>query len=115
MGPDVEYQKTDESPLAQRPPLSAELGGWIACADRLPDIPDGELSSQEVLAGCWITDDWLRDDHPRKRRFIFGACRVMRADNFPRGKQWYTYGPSHNQITHWRMVEPPNELVKGRE
>lgn len=88
------------------------LGEWIACADRLPDIPDDAIVSDDVLGGCWITDNWLRDDHPKKRRFVFGACSVRRADNmleFPQGKQWHTFGPSHNQITHWCEVMPPNE------
>ena len=95
---------------------TAGLGGWVACEDGLPDIPDGELSSVDVLAGCWITYDWLRDGHPDKRRFIFGACRVLRETNlreFPHGKRWHTFGPSHNQITHWQHVAPPNEKVRG--
>lgn len=89
---------------------------WILSAERLPDIPDGEASSRDVLGGCWITDDWLRDDHPDKRRFIFGACRVMRETDlreFPHGKRWHTFGPSHNQITHWAHVVPPNASFSG--
>lgn len=83
---------------------------WIAVTERLPDIAEGEKCSQDVLAGCWIEDSWLRDDHPEKRRFIFGACRVMETTNlreFPEGKQWLTFGPSHAQITHWMPVEGP--------
>ena len=90
------------------------LGGWVACTDSLPDIPDGDSASCDVLAGCWITDGWLRDDHPQKRRFIFGPCSVVRDTNmreFPHGKRWHTFGPSHNQITHWAYVVPPNYEV----
>lgn len=96
---------------------TAQLGGWIACVDRLPDIPGDAIVSDDVLGGCWITDNWLRDGHPKKQRFIFGACSVRRADDlreFPQGKQWHTFGPSHNQITHWCEVIPPNAEISAR-
>lgn len=86
--------------------------GWTPCSEGLPDIPEGKLSSDGVLAGCWMTDDWLRDDHPQKRRFIFGACRVFRETDlgeFPSGRQWHTFGPAHSQITHWRRVQAPKD------
>lgn len=84
---------------------------WTLASAALPDIPEGTHSSRDVLGGCWIVYDWLRDDHPAKRRFIFGACRVLRTtdlEEFPLGKQWHTFGPSHNQITHWAYLVPPS-------
>lgn len=88
------------------------LSEWVLAKDRLPDIPEGEKVSQEVLGGCWIEDTWLREDHPDRVRFIYGACRVLAVKpsrEFPDGKQWHTFGPSHNQITHWAVVIPPME------
>ncbi len=113
----MEQPLNDAKPAGAASALTDVLGCWIPCADGLPDIPDGETCSCVVLAGCWITDDWLRDDHPEKRRFIFGACRVLRETNlreFPHGKRWHTFGPSHNQITHWAHVTPPNDKLQPR-
>lgn len=91
---------------------------WVACSDRLPDIPDGQIRSVEVLAGCWITDTWLREDHPDRERFMFGSSWVTKDTDlrsFPMGKRWHTFGPSHNQITHWTYIVPPvpQLLVSG--
>lgn len=83
---------------------------WVPVTRALPDIAKGASASREVLGGCWITDEWLREDHPDRRRFIFGPCRVMKTRdlrNFPEGKQWHTFGPSHSQITHWAQITPP--------
>jgi len=87
-------------------------GEWIRSTDALPDIPEDARKSEDVLGGHWVTDDWLRDGHPDKRRFSFGPCFVMESDDleeFPQGKRWHTFGPSHNQITHWRRVKPPSD------
>ena len=84
---------------------------WVKTSDRLPDIEAGERASDEVLGGCWIEDEWLRAGHPKKHRFIFGSCFLMRTDDlrsFPDGKQWHTFGPSHSAITHWAKLNPPN-------
>lgn len=85
---------------------------WILAKDGLPDVPDGERCSQEVLGGCWVEDMWLRENHPDRVQFVFGACRIIAVNqsrDFPDGKQWHTFGPSHNQITHWAYVVPPNK------
>ena len=87
---------------------SRQVPEWISVKNRLPDIPEGEMTSEEVLAGMWFEDSWLIDDHPNKVRFIMGVCRVLRTDdlrNFPQGKQWLTFGPSHNQIQLWLPVK----------
>lgn len=87
-------------------------GTWNLAKDSLPDIAEGEKCSQEVLGGCWIEDPWLREDHPDRIRFVYGPCRVISVKpsrEFPDGKQWHTFGPSHNQITHWAVVVPPNK------
>lgn len=91
------------------PPPAASLT-WTPVSRALPDIAAGDNASREVLGGCWITDDWLREDHPNRRRFIFGTCKVLKTRdlrNFPEGKQWHTFGPSHSQITHWAEITPP--------
>lgn len=83
---------------------------WVPVTRALPDIPQGELASREVLGGFWATDTWLREDHPKRRRFIFGPCQMIPTTdlrNFPLGKEWHTFGPSHSQITHWAEVVPP--------
>lgn len=83
---------------------------WIKSSQALPEIQEGGKASSQVLAGCWIVDPWLREDHPEKHRFIFGPCVVVCvpiSSEFPQGKQWLTFGPSHNDITDWCEVNPP--------
>lgn len=62
----------------------------------------------KVLAGFWYKDQWLREE--LQDQFMVGVCVMRETDDlrsFPQGKQWITYGPSHNQITHWALFNCP--------
>lgn len=91
----------------QAAPLPAEyttgLDGWMTVKeDGMPDV------GETVLGGLWHTDAWLKPEFAR--RFMFGTCRVFEESNrkqFPLGKSWSTFGPSHDQITHWTRITPP--------
>lgn len=67
----------------------------------------------EVLAGFWYKDPWLVEE--KAWRFMAGVCYARKPedryrDDFPKGYQWQTFGPSHNQITHWTYMPKPPEL-----
>ena len=86
------------------------MNQWISVKDSLPEIPKGEKCSADVLAGMWIEDTWLRRDHPERRRFVMGVCRMITEKPskwYPEGKSWQTFGPSHNDITHWMPTPIP--------
>lgn len=89
------------------------MNKWISVADRLPEIPSGEKSSRDVLAGGWVEKASLPEGHPHRRKFIMGVCRVLEvpaSKEFPIGRRWHTFsGPSHDEITHWMSVPVPPE------
>lgn len=73
-------------------------------SDGMPEV------GETVLGGHWYTDPYLIPE--KATQFLFGPCRVFRTEDlrsFPHGKQWHTFGPSHNQITHWRRINPPSK------
>ncbi len=94
-----EYAALSTAP-AQQGAVDAD---WLSVAEH--GLPG---AGEEVLAGFWYTDPWLKPEHAE--RFMFGTCRIFvdkKSRDFPDGKVWQTFGPSHNQITHWKRVTPP--------
>ena len=79
---------------------------WFTVAEHgLPEV--GEV----VVGGLWYTDPWLKPECATS--FMWGQCRVVdtKHRDFKDGKQWLTFGPSHNQITHWARLNPPATLA----
>ena len=79
---------------------------WLTVAEHgLPEV--GEV----VVGGLWYTDPWLKPECATS--FMWGQCRVVdtKHRDFKDGKQWLTFGPSHNQITHWARLNPPAMLA----
>lgn len=79
---------------------------WFTVAEHgLPEV--GEV----VVGGLWYTDPWLKPECATS--FMWGQCRVVdtKHRDFKDGKQWLTFGPSHNQITHWARLNPPAMLA----
>lgn len=79
---------------------------WFTVAEHgLPEV--GEV----VVGGLWYTDPWLKPECATS--FMWGQCRVVdtKHRDFKDGKQWLTFGPSHNQITHWARLNPPSMLA----
>ena len=79
---------------------------WFTVAEHgLPEV--GEV----VVGGLWYTDPWLKPE--RATSFMWGQCRVVdtKHRDFKDGKQWLTFGPAHNQITHWARFNPPAMLA----
>jgi len=75
---------------------------WLTVAEHgMPDF------DEEVIGGLWYTDPWLKPE--RATRFMWGLCRVVKDDHrdFKHGKRWQTFGPSHNDITHWARLNTP--------
>lgn len=78
--------------------------------------PDWRLSKHElppagieVIGGYFYVDQCLKDS---PTVFNWGRCVAIPTDDpdFKDGKRWLTYGPSHNQITHWCYApEQPKE------
>lgn len=79
---------------------AVEPDGWHLSKDGLPPV------GAQVMGGHFYVDPWLKDKTPV---FSWGLCRVLKTTNpeFKDGKQWQTFGPSHNQITHWRWPPIP--------
>lgn len=86
-----------------------------------PGVPDGlqwftvdehglPEVGETVIGGLWYTDPWLKPD--RATYFMWGQCSVIaeKHHDFKEGKRWLTFGPSHNQITHWARLTPPAML-----
>lgn len=67
---------------------------WHLSKDGLPPV------GSEVVGGYFYKDTWLKGE---PEVFAWGQCRVIKDDHpdFPDGKRWITFGPSHNQITYW--------------
>ncbi len=67
---------------------------WHLSKDGLPPV------GSEVIGGFFGKDTWLKGE---PEVFYWGKCGVMAENHrdFPDGKRWITFGPSHNQITHW--------------
>lgn len=75
---------------------------WFTVAEHgMPEI------GEEVIGGLWYTDPWLVPE--KATRFMWGLCRVLKDEHrdYPDGKRWQTFGPSHNQITHWARLNVP--------
>lgn len=77
--------------------------------DGMPDF------GEEVIGGFWYTDPWLKPDCAT--RFMWGQCRVVKDDHrdFKDGKRWQTFGPSHNDITHWARLKSPAHHTANHE
>ena len=94
-------------PLYAHPAPSVPDGlQWFTVAEHgLPEV--GEV----VVGGLWYTDPWLKPECATS--FMWGQCRVVgtKHRDFKDGKQWLTFGPSHNQITHWARLNPPSMLA----
>ena len=67
---------------------------WHLSKDGLPPV------GSYVVGGYFYKDTRLKGD---PEGFAWGQCRVIKDDHpdFPDGKRWITFGPSHNQITYW--------------
>jgi len=67
---------------------------WHLSKNGLPPV------GSEVIGGLFHKDTWLRGS---PEVFLWGRCSVIAEQEpaFPNGKRWLTFGPSHNQITHW--------------
>jgi len=87
----------------QAPAAALDAGvNWLTVAEHgMPDF------DEEVLGGLWYTDPWLKPEVAT--RFMWGLCCVVKDDrrDFKDGKRWHTFGPSHNQITHWARLNKP--------
>lgn len=88
-----------------RPAAAPAVSGlqWLTVAEHgMPDF------DEEVIGGLWYTDPWLVPE--KATRFLWGLCRVSMDDprDFKDGKRWVTFGPSHNQITHWARLNVPD-------
>lgn len=72
---------------------------WHLSKDGLPTI------GTEVIGGHFYQDTWLKG---KPTVFLWGRCTVVADDHpdFAEGKRWQTFGPSHNDITHWSY--PPS-------
>lgn len=78
--------------------------GWFLSKDGLPDI------GEQVVAGFFYQDAWLIGS---PIEFSWGKCMVVHDTHpdFKDNKRWLTFGPSHNQITHWKRIGSlPNRL-----
>lgn len=77
---------------------------WFTVAEHgIPEI------GAEVIGGLWYTDPWIKTE--LATTFMWGQCRVVESKHrdFKDGKQWCTFGPSHNQITHWARINTPGQ------
>lgn len=79
---------------------AVEPDGWHLSKDGLPPV------GAQVMGGHFYVDPWLKDKTPV---FSWGLCRVLKTTHpeFKDGKQWQTFGPSHNDITHWCWPPAP--------
>jgi len=88
----VEAVEALEEALAKQE--QGEPVAWYQSKDGLPPV------GSEVIGGHFYKDTWLKGE---PEVFGWGRCTVI-ADNHPdfhEGKRWITFGPSHNQISHW--------------
>jgi hypothetical protein len=86
--------------------LSAMVGLSIAASPRWQEVdvePLGILSDTTNATKA----PWLKPE--AATRFMWGLCRVLKDDHrdFKDGKRWQTFGPSHNEITHWARLNMP--------
>jgi hypothetical protein len=93
----ADVEKRSESwriECAYAAPFQAAQPVWNLSKDGLPPV------GAEVIGGHFYKDTWLEGE---PEVFLWGKCTVS-ADQHPDfkgGKRWHTFGPSHNQITHW--------------
>ena len=94
-------------PLYTHPAPSVPDGlQWFTVAEHgLPEV------GAVVVGGLWYTDPYLKPECATS--FMWGQCRVVdtKHRDFKDGKQWLTFGPSHNQITHWVRLNLPARLA----
>lgn len=101
------YELTSYIPLYTHPAPGVPDGlQWFTVDEHgLPEV------GETVIGGLWYTDPWLKPD--RATYFMWGQCSVIaeKHHDFKEGKRWLTFGPSHNQITHWARLTPPAMLA----
>lgn len=98
--PESEFQKPISAP-SQEPAVPSGLQWFTVAEHGIPEI------GAEVIGGLWYTDPWLKPEFATT--FMWGQCRVLenKGRDFKDGKKWHTFGPSHNQITHWARINKP--------
>lgn len=83
---------------------------WISVNDRLPELKDGNVYSEDVFAYC-ISDGETRDcripnTYPKAQRYSSIDCIVRWKDSSPSFRCNKMYG----KVTHWMpLPEPPKE------
>ena len=106
-GREIAKLKATTAPVADGVPDGVR---WFTVTqDGMPDF------GEEVIGGFWYTDPWLKPDCAT--RFMWGQCRVVKDDHrdFKDGKRWQTFGPSHNDITHWARLKSPAHHTANHE
>ena len=106
-GREIAKLKATTEPVADGVPDGVH---WFTVTqDGMPDF------GEEVIGGFWYTDPWLKPDCAT--RFMWGQCRVVKDDHrdFKDGKRWQTFGPSHNDITHWARLKSPAHHTANHE
>lgn len=102
--------------------VAADARQVLAMPTAAPAVPDGlqwftvaehgipEIGA-EVIGGLWYTDPWLKPEFATT--FMWGQCRVVedKHRDFKDRKRWLTFGPSHNQITHWARINKPAQAA----
>lgn len=114
-GDDIFYRPDDNIPPGSVPLYTHPAPGvpdglqWFTVDEHgLPEV------GETVIGGLWYTDPWLKPD--RATYFMWGQCSVIaeKHHDFKEGKRWLTFGPSHNQITHWARLTPPAMLTASQ-
>jgi hypothetical protein len=93
--------KRNKNGQSSNPTVPEGLRWFTVAQHGMPEI--GEV----VIGGLWHTDPWLKPECAT--HFIWGQCRVLSDSHrdFKDGKRWHTFGPSHNDITHWARLNIP--------
>ncbi len=79
------------------------MSDWISVKQSLPPV------DVEVIAGCWSHSSWLKPKYAWK--WLWGPCMLVKDERpcFEKGVRWYTFGPPHSQISHWKFPDAPPE------